>query len=57
VLGGEPCVDETRIPTASIWTLRAERGLDVDQIVYLYRDLNEATVTDVAPQLRGRADP
>lgn len=29
VLGGEPCVDGTRIPTASIWTVRHQRGTEI----------------------------
>lgn len=46
VLAGEPCIDQTRIPTATVWALRIERGLDVRHITDLYPDLEEATVKD-----------
>jgi uncharacterized protein (DUF433 family) len=46
VMAGEPCIEETRILTATIWTLRAERGLDAGQIMDLYPDVDEATVKD-----------
>ncbi len=46
VMAGEPCIEETRIPTATVWTLRIERGLDVGRIIDLYPGLDEATVKD-----------
>jgi uncharacterized protein (DUF433 family) len=46
VLGGEPCVERTRIPSASIYSLRTERGLDVGEIVKLYPGLDESAAAD-----------
>ena len=46
VMAGEPCIDETRIPTSTVWTLRTDRGLGVAQIVDLYPGLDEAAVKD-----------
>ena len=46
VLGGDPCVEETRIPTATIYALREERGLDADDIVDLYPGLGHAQAED-----------
>lgn len=39
VLGGDPCVENTRIPTATILALHEERGLSTAQIVELYPGL------------------
>jgi uncharacterized protein (DUF433 family) len=38
IMAGDPCVLDTRIPTASIFALRTERGLSNRQIVALYKD-------------------
>jgi uncharacterized protein (DUF433 family) len=46
VLGGDPCIDQTRIPTAAVFTLREERGLDVRDVIALYPDLSEAEVEE-----------
>ena len=46
VMAGEPCIDETRIPTSTVWTLRTDRGLGVAQIADLYPGLDEAAVKD-----------
>jgi uncharacterized protein (DUF433 family) len=46
VLGGDPCVDETRIPTASIYALREERGLSTRKIVALYPGLKDDAAED-----------
>jgi uncharacterized protein (DUF433 family) len=46
VMAGEPCIDETRIPTSTVWTLRTDRGLGVAQIVDLYPGLDQAAVKD-----------
>ncbi|MGH9223064.1 MAG: DUF433 domain-containing protein [Acidimicrobiales bacterium] len=43
VLAGEPCVEQTRIPTAAVYALHEERGLSAQDIVKLYAGL---TVTD-----------
>jgi uncharacterized protein (DUF433 family) len=46
VLGGDPCLDGTRIQTASVFTLRTERGLRTEDIVELYPDLDADRVED-----------
>jgi len=46
VMGGEPCVRFTRIPTAGLHALRRERGLETDRIVALYPGLDAAHVED-----------
>lgn len=46
VLGGDPCVDGTRIQTASVFTLRTERGLSTDDVLSLYPDLDRDRVDD-----------
>jgi uncharacterized protein (DUF433 family) len=46
VLAGEPCVDGTRVPTATIYALRAERGLEPDAIHELYGSLSVDAITD-----------
>lgn len=56
VLGGEPCIERSRIPSASIYALRAERGLDVADIVQLYPGLEVAAAHDaleLESRLRG----
>ena len=46
VMGGEPVVRATRIPTASLHALRHERGLDTGRIVALYPELDVEQVDD-----------
>jgi uncharacterized protein (DUF433 family) len=46
VMGGEPCVNRTRIPTASIHALRVERGLSVEAIAALYPGLERDAAVD-----------
>lgn len=46
VMGGEPVVSATRIPTASLHALHHERGLDSERIVALYPELDTAQVDD-----------
>jgi uncharacterized protein (DUF433 family)/DNA-binding transcriptional MerR regulator len=46
VMGGEPVVRSTRIPTASIHALRHDRGLATERIVALYPDLDAGEVDD-----------
>lgn len=60
VLGGEPCVEHTRIPSASIYALRTERGLASSDIVSLYPGLNEKATEDayeLESRLRGPSAP
>lgn len=47
VLAGDPCVVNSRIPTAAIFALRTERDLPVAAIVDLYPTLSEPAVEDV----------
>jgi uncharacterized protein (DUF433 family) len=46
VMAGEPCIDQTRVPTATVYALRAERGLDEGRIVALYPALTAESVED-----------
>ncbi len=59
VLGGDPCVDGTRIQTASVFTLRTERGLSTDDVLELYPDLDSHRIDDaygLERRLRGIDD-
>lgn len=60
IMAGDPCVLNTRIPSASIFALRTERGLSNRQIVALYKDdLTQQTAEDafmLESQLRGLAE-
>jgi uncharacterized protein (DUF433 family) len=56
VLGGDPCVESTRIPTATILALHEERGLSTAQIVELYPGLGREAAEDayeLEKRLRG----
>lgn len=46
VMGGEPVVRATRIPTSSLHALRHERGLGTDRIIALYPELAAEQVDD-----------
>ena len=60
IMAGDPCVQDTRIPTASIFALRTERGLSNRQIVALYADgLTQETAEEafvLESQLRGLSE-
>lgn len=47
VLAGDPCVANSRIPTAAIFALRTERDLPVASVVELYPGLSASAVEDV----------
>ena len=47
VMAGEPCVKNSRIPTATLFALRTERNLPVELIVRLYPGLDQLAVEDV----------
>jgi uncharacterized protein (DUF433 family) len=56
VLGGDPCVENTRIPTSTILALHEERGLSTAQIVELYPGLSTDAAEDayeLEKRLRG----
>ncbi|MEX2625315.1 MAG: DUF433 domain-containing protein [Ilumatobacteraceae bacterium] len=53
VLGGDPCVERTRIQSASIYSLRTERGLTSEEIVNLYPGL-QVPAADDAYALKSR---
>ena len=53
VLGGDPCVNRTRIPSASIYALRTERGLGAADVIELYPGL-EAPAAEDAFELESR---
>ncbi len=60
VLGGEPCVEHTRIPSASIYSLRTERGLASREVVSLFPGLDEKAADDayeLESRLRGTIAP
>jgi uncharacterized protein (DUF433 family) len=46
VMGGEPCVTETRIPTGTLFALHTERGLPAEAIHALYEELEPTDVAD-----------
>lgn len=46
ILHGEPCVTDSRVPSASLYALHVERGLDEEQIGALYPGLSPAGVRD-----------
>jgi uncharacterized protein (DUF433 family) len=48
VLGGEPCIEGTRIPTSSIHALVDHRGMTTEQVVALYPQLTRASVEEAA---------
>ncbi len=56
VLGGDPCIRNSRIPTANVHALRQERGLTTSQIVDLYPHLKPEEANDaydLESRLRG----
>lgn len=57
VLGGEPCIEGTRIPTASVYTLVDARGMSPTQVVVLYPQLAKdrvAEAVDLERRMRER---
>ncbi len=46
VMAGDPCISESRIPTASIYALRYERGLEIGEIVELFPGLSAESIAD-----------
>lgn len=46
VMAGEPCVDQTRVPSTSLWALREHRSLGTADIVALYPSLTSDDVDD-----------
>lgn len=46
VMGGDPCVDESRVPSATIFALVEDRGLRATNIIKLYPQLSEDGVED-----------
>ncbi len=46
VMAGEPCVNETRIPTSTLHALKEERGLLVENVIALYPGLKPEAVND-----------
>ncbi len=60
VMAGDPCIERTRIPTASIHALREERGLTSTEIVNLYPGLTVEAASDaylLERRLRGHELP
>ena len=57
VMGGEPCITDTRIPTGTLYALRTQRNLDVVAITKLYVELAAQDVDDalrLESRLRGQ---
>jgi uncharacterized protein (DUF433 family) len=46
VLGGEPCIEDSRVPSATVHALRVERGLDANAIHALYEFLPLEAIED-----------
>jgi uncharacterized protein (DUF433 family)/DNA-binding transcriptional MerR regulator len=46
VLAGDPCVRDSRIPTATLFALSYERGLEPLEISFLYDDLSDVAVVE-----------
>jgi len=46
VMAGDPCLNDTRIPAATIYTLRTERDLSSKDVVALYPELDVEAVED-----------
>ena len=46
IMAGEPVVQETRVPTVSLWALQTERALETADIVRLYPGLTTEDVED-----------
>ena len=46
VMAGDPCLNDTRIPTATVYTLRTERDLSSEDVVALYPELDIEAVED-----------
>jgi uncharacterized protein (DUF433 family) len=46
VMAGEPCVNESRIATSSLYALHTERGLSAESVVRLYPSLDSEAVSD-----------
>ena len=46
VMAGEPCVQNTRVPTVSLWALQSQRALRPADIVRLYPGLTTEDVDD-----------
>lgn len=46
VLAGDPCVDGTRIPTATLHALTTERALPIGAIIHLYPGLSAEAAED-----------
>ena len=46
VLGGEPCVEKSRVPSATLHALNVERGLDAVSIHHLYEFLSVEAIED-----------
>jgi uncharacterized protein (DUF433 family) len=56
VLAGEPCVDDSRVPSATLHALQVERGLDAEGIHDLYEFLPVDAIEDaLALEARLRA--
>lgn len=56
VVGGEPCVEHSRVPSGSLYALQAERGLDARGIQQLYAFLSIEAIEDaLALEARLRA--
>ncbi|HLI56698.1 MAG TPA: DUF433 domain-containing protein, partial [Actinomycetota bacterium] len=46
VMGGEPCIVNSRLPTASIWALAQERNLRPEDITALYPEVDIVSVRE-----------
>lgn len=59
VMGGEPCVEESRIPTSTLYALQTERGLTPTAIASLYPGIDVADIesaVSLETALRNRSE-
>jgi uncharacterized protein (DUF433 family) len=46
VLGGEPCLRHTRIPTAGLYVMNRDRGLSADDLAALYPEADPEAIDE-----------
>ncbi|MGH8932280.1 MAG: DUF433 domain-containing protein [Egibacteraceae bacterium] len=57
VLGGEPCLENSRVPSAAVYALHHERGLGNEQIAALYPGVSLDAIEDALKLSVSSAEP